>query len=78
MRLPAKVKKELGKLAESTDRTKSYLAAKAIVDYVAREEEIIAGIKRGLADVKAGRVIPHAKATAMLRTKIDKIARSKR
>ena len=78
VRVPSEVKKRLGKLAKTTDRTKSYLVAKAIVDYVAYEEEIIAGIKRGLADVKAGRVTPHNKVMDEIDALIDSIERRKK
>jgi len=62
VRLDAKVKKQLGRLAETSQRTRSFLAAEAITNYVLRESEIVDGIKRGLADAKAGRVIPHDEA----------------
>jgi predicted transcriptional regulator len=57
IRLPEKVKRQLGKLAESTQRTKSFLAGEAISSYVARELEIIEGIKRGLKAMEEGRVV---------------------
>jgi predicted transcriptional regulator len=48
--------KRLDKLAAMTRRSKSFLANEAIERYLAEEEDFIASIKRGLADVKAGRV----------------------
>lgn len=59
IRVSAKVKEKLGRLAEGTRRSKSYLAAEAVTAYVERELEIIEGIERGLADVEAGRTVPH-------------------
>ena len=59
VRLPSKLKDRLGKLAERTRRTKSFLAGEAIAGYVERELEIVAGIERGLDDMKVGRVVPH-------------------
>ncbi len=59
VRLPPELKDRLGKLAERTRRTKSFLAEEAIAGYVERELEIVAGIERGLDDMKAGRVVPH-------------------
>ena len=38
--------------------------AEAVAAYVDREIEIIDGIKRGLAEVKAGRVVPHDQVVA--------------
>jgi predicted transcriptional regulator len=45
--------------SETLKRTKSCLAGAAIADFVARELAIIEGIDRGLADMRAGRVLPH-------------------
>ena len=59
VRLPPELKKRLGKLAERTRRTKSFLAGEAIAGYVEREMDIVAGIERGLEDREAGRVVPH-------------------
>ncbi len=59
VRLPPKLKDRLGKLAERTRRTKSFLAGEAIAGYVERELEIVSGIEHGLDDMKAGRVVPH-------------------
>lgn len=59
VRLPPELKDRLGKLAERTRRTKSFLAEEAIAGYVERELEIVAAIEHGLDDMKAGRVVPH-------------------
>ncbi|MBK1866242.1 CopG family ribbon-helix-helix protein [Taklimakanibacter albus] len=59
IRVSTEVKRKLDRLASNTRRSKSYLAAEAVSAYVDRELEIIEGIKRGLADVQAGRVVPH-------------------
>ena len=66
IRLTQEAKRQLSHLADLTHRTKSFLAADAIAKYVARESEIIGGIERGLADMKAGRVVPHDEAMARL------------
>ncbi|WP_119391549.1 CopG family ribbon-helix-helix protein [Taklimakanibacter lacteus] len=62
IRVSPEVKRKLDRLASNTRRSKSYLAAEAVSAYVDRELEIIEGIKRGLADVEAGRVVPHDEA----------------
>lgn len=59
VRLPEVVKDKLGELAKHTKRTRSFLAAEAIEDYVEKELAIVQGIDRGLEDMKAGRVVPH-------------------
>jgi predicted transcriptional regulator len=80
IRLNPKVKAQLGRLAASTDRSKSWLAAKALADYVARESQIVASIKQGLAEVRSGnaKLIPHAEAMAQLRATINRVARRRR
>lgn len=72
------LKEQLGRLADATDRTKSFLASEAISQYVAREFEIIEGIERGLADAKAGRLVPHDEAMARLDGTIDAAERGER
>ena len=59
IRLSASVKDKLGELAQHTRRSKSFLASEAIAEYVERELAIVAGIQRGLDDMRAGRVTPH-------------------
>ncbi len=49
----------LAKLAQDTRRSKSFLAAEALAAYVTREADIISGIQCGMADVTAGRIVPH-------------------
>ena len=57
VRVSEDLKARLGRLAEITDRTQSFLAGEAIEEFVARELEICEGILRGMADFEAGRVI---------------------
>ena len=71
IRLSSEVKDKLGRLAQGTRRSRSFLASEAVEAYVARELEIIDGIQRGLADVAAGRVVSHDAAMEELRTVID-------
>lgn len=61
-RVTPDLKEKLGRLAENTRRTKSYLAAEAVEAYVNRELEIIEGIQCGLADMEAGKVTSHKEA----------------
>lgn len=77
VRVAPKLKKQLDRLAVSTKRTKSFLAGEAIADYVDRELEIVEGIKRGLEDMRAGRLIPHDEAMRRIRATIDR-ARKRR
>ena len=72
IRLSARTKDELDQLARATRRTKSFLASEAIEAFVARELEIVTGIRRGLADMKAGRIIPHDEAMCEMHDAITK------
>jgi predicted transcriptional regulator len=77
VRISSKTKDQLGRLARRTSRTRSFLAGRAIADYVEREFEIVEGIKRGLEDIEAGRTIPHDKAMRRIRATIARAARKK-
>ncbi len=77
IRVSNAVKERLGRLAHSTRRSKSFLAAEAVADYVDRELGIIEGIQRGLADAGAGRVVPHADAMDEIDAAIAVAARDK-
>ena len=66
LRLDRTLKADLDRLAGETHRSKSYLAAQAIKDFVADELRIIDGIKQAQADARAGRVVSHDAAMAGL------------
>lgn len=74
IRLDPQLKAKLGRLADGTRRSRSFLAAEAVEAYVDRELAIIEGIERGLADAKAGRTISHEDAMASLRQTIEDAA----
>ncbi|MER8880976.1 CopG family ribbon-helix-helix protein [Mesorhizobium sp. M0074] len=71
IRVSPDVKEKLDRIATDTRRSKSFLAGEAVAAYVDRELEIIEGIKRGLADVEAGRIVSHDKAMAEIYAAID-------
>lgn len=73
IRVSAETKRKLERIADGTRRSKSFLAGEAVSAYVDRELEIIEGIKRGLADVEAGRVVPHDEAMAGIYAAIDAV-----
>jgi len=77
VRLPVEVKERLGRLAKRTRRTRSFLAGEAIADYVARELEFVAGVERGLDDMRQGRVVPHKQAMRRVRATIAKARKSR-
>lgn len=57
VRVAPKVAKRLEKLAESMDRSKSYLAAEAIEEYLNIHEWHIEAIKQGMAEIDRGEVM---------------------
>ncbi|WP_027991410.1 CopG family ribbon-helix-helix protein [Sinorhizobium meliloti] len=64
IRVGPELKKKLDRIASATSRSRSFLAGEAVAAYVDRELEIIDGIKRGMADAEAGRLVPHEEAMA--------------
>jgi|GEM_PF-438205 len=64
--LPPEVSDKLRRLTEETGRGASSLAGEAIADYVDRELAIIEGIRRGIDDMNAGRIVPHEEAMARI------------
>lgn len=77
IRLDPHLKAKLGRLADGTRRSRSFLAAEALQAYVDRELAIIEGVERGLADVETGKTVSHEDAMATLRQTIEDAARSK-
>ena len=71
IRVRPDVKEKLDRIANDTQRSKSFLAGEAVAAYVDRELEIIDGIKRGMADAAAARVIPHDEAMAEIYAVIE-------
>jgi predicted transcriptional regulator len=53
-RLDSKLKKKLDRLAKATERSRSYLVAEAIREYVDLNEWQIEEIKKGLREADAG------------------------
>ena len=59
VRVDMGVKKRLERLAKSTGRTRSFLAAEAINEYLDANEWQVAGIKRAIASLDRGEGITH-------------------
>ena len=77
IRVTPDLKEKLGRLAQSTRRSSSFLAAEAVEAYVSRELQIIEGIHAGLADMAAGRLTPHDEAMAEARQIIAEAQQAK-
>lgn len=61
VRVSVEVNEKLERLAKATRRSKSWLASEAIGGYVKSESDYLAAVDEGLADIEAGRTIPHEK-----------------
>jgi RHH-type transcriptional regulator, rel operon repressor / antitoxin RelB len=59
VRVEPEVKKRLEKLAKSTGRTRSFLAAEALNEYLDLNEWQVAGIKRAIASLDRGESVSH-------------------
>lgn len=75
IRVDAATREKLERLASDTRRSKSFLAGEAVSAYVQRELDIIEGIKRGLLDAEAGRVVAHEEAMAEVYAVIEAAGR---
>lgn len=64
IRLNTEVSGKLDRIARETGRGRSRIAAEAVAAFVDHELRAVDGIRRGLADMKAGRVVPHADVVA--------------
>lgn len=71
IRVRPDVKEKLDRIAADTRRSKSFLAGEALAAYVERELAILDGIREGLEDMKAGRLVPHEEAMAEVRAVIE-------
>jgi len=54
VRVPDEIAERLDRLADKHDRSRSYMAARAIEDFVAREEWQLAEIEAGLVEARSG------------------------
>jgi RHH-type transcriptional regulator, rel operon repressor / antitoxin RelB len=59
VRIDAAIKKRLEKLAKSTGRSRSFLAAEAINEYLDLNEWQVAGIQTAVASLDRGKGVPH-------------------
>ena len=66
-RIPVNVANRLDDLAKSMHRSKSYLAAQAIEEFVDLQEWYVAAIQEGIDAVERGDVVSHEQALAVLK-----------
>lgn len=74
VRITPEVRDKLDRIAELTERSRSYVAADALSEFAGSELRTVEGIMRGIEDARAGRVVPHDEAMAYLRQRIAKVA----
>ena len=68
VRLDRSVKERLEAMASTAKRSKSYLAAEAIEEYLSVQEWQIAGIEEAIQSMDAGKGIPHEKVSAWVKS----------
>jgi predicted transcriptional regulator len=68
VRVDTAVKKRLEKLAKETGRSRSFLAAEAIGEYVDVNEWQIAGIREAMAAMDRGENVAHGEVKAWVRS----------
>jgi RHH-type rel operon transcriptional repressor/antitoxin RelB len=68
IRLDTETKKRLDALAVRSKRSKSFLAAEAIAQYVEAEEWQLGEIRVGLADLEEGRAVSHERVSKWLKS----------
>ena len=62
LRLPSELARRLETVATETDRTRTYVATRALEEYLESEEETLAKIREGLAAADAGEDVSHDEA----------------
>jgi predicted transcriptional regulator len=76
LRSSPELKERLGSFAQRTNRTRSFLASESITDNVVRELRVLEGVQKGLDDMQAGRVVPHAEAMRRVRRIFEKASKN--
>jgi RHH-type transcriptional regulator, rel operon repressor / antitoxin RelB len=61
LRVETEVKKRLEKLAKSTGRSRSFLAAEALSEYLDVNEWQVAGVRKAIGSLDHGSGVPHEK-----------------
>ncbi|MHB8622972.1 MAG: CopG family ribbon-helix-helix protein [Sulfuricaulis sp.] len=68
VRVPKDIAKRLAKLAEATDRSKSYVAGQAIEEFLTLQEWQVKAIRQGMTEADTGKLVPHEEAIRRLKT----------
>jgi RHH-type transcriptional regulator, rel operon repressor / antitoxin RelB len=66
IRVTDRTSKRLDRLSQATERSKSFLAAQAIEDFLDLQEWQVAAIQKGVAEAERGDVVTHEEALKAL------------
>ena len=70
VRVEDDLRERLEQLADATRRSRSFIVAEALREYVAQHEWQVAEIESGIADADQGKLAPHAKVMKKLERKL--------
>ncbi|MGC2204060.1 MAG: CopG family ribbon-helix-helix protein [Stellaceae bacterium] len=68
IQLPSELNKEVAKIAEALNRSKSWVVEQAVKDFVAVQAWHLAAIDEGIRDADAGRIVSHDDVAAWVRS----------
>jgi predicted transcriptional regulator len=68
VRLPPELNDDVTSIATALDRSKSWVIEQAVMNYVALQAWQLAEIDEGIRDADAGRVVPHEKVVAWIKS----------
>lgn len=66
VRVSDDVAQRLAELADATDRSKSYLAAQALEEFIALQEWQVKAIRQGIRQADTGKLVEHKEALKVL------------
>ena len=66
VRVSDNVAQRLAELADATDRSKSYLAAQALEEFIALQEWQVKAIRQGIRQADTGKLVEHKEALKVL------------
>ena len=58
-RIPEELSKQITTLAQGLQHNRSWVIKEALRGYIASEKQFLAAVEEGIAEVQAGKVVPH-------------------
>lgn len=77
IRLPREARERLEKLSEATARTKSWLAVRALEEYLETQLWQVEGIEEAIRAVDRGEVVPEAEMAAYFKRHEDRVEQTR-